>query len=481
MATRDTMETPMEPPTAGGALDPERLATALAATPGADAWQLEVLRDEEAQLYLIGDRVEARRTVTSERARVVVHNRHAPREGSDVGADRALGLAALTLLPGDAEDDGALAARLRDAVAMASLTDNRPYALPPMPAGGVPAVRKGDPALAGDLEAALEGLRARFAAAAVAAASPSGDVRVSSAEFFATRGHRALRTSAGVRHAGASTRVALEYVLMARDGGRADGREAEFLGEPRRRRVEDLALERTVAAHAAFARHTLRAATPATHRGPVILSGRALADLFNPPFFQVSPLVVHTSARAAYQRLSRLTPGEPITPEPPRGDPLTLWSDATRPFGLRSAAADEDGLPGANVLLIEDGVFRRHWADARHAAYLGVPATGDFGNVTLARGATPLSSLREASGGPVYEIVSLSFLNPDATSGDFVSEIKLGYRHDAGGTAPIKGGSLSGNLFAALVDARLSAEGFSDGLYYGPAAIRFGNLTISGG
>src|SRR5215831_21155191 len=72
-----------------------RLAEALAATSGADAWQAHARREEEAQLYLIGEKVEARRVVVSERARVVVHNSH-PSHDEQAG-ETALGGAAITL------------------------------------------------------------------------------------------------------------------------------------------------------------------------------------------------------------------------------------------------------------------------------------------------------------------------------------------------------------------------------------------------
>jgi len=38
-----------------------------------------------------------------------------------------------------------------------------------------------------------------------------------------------------------------------------------------------------------------------------------------------------------------------------------------------------------------------------------------------------------------------------------------------------------GNIFAALGDARFSAESYSDGVYLGPAGIRFGGLKITAG
>jgi PmbA protein len=272
------------------------------------------------------------------------------------------------------------------------------------------------------------------------------------------------------------TSVFFDLVVLAGEGERA----AEFHAELRRRRLLDLHVERVVAVYSAFALHTLNANPPPSYRGPVIVSGEAAAQLFNPLFFNASPFVAHTSARLTQQHMSRFTPGELVTPEAPRGDTLTLVSDPTRPWGTRASSFDDEGLPATRVTLIEDGVFRDFWADARYASYLDVPPTGDIGNLNVRLGATPARALRATPAGPVYEIVAFSWFNPDALTGDFSAEIRLGYRHDATGVTPIKGGALTGNLFAAFGDARFSAEPFTDGIYYGPAAIRFGDLTIAG-
>jgi predicted Zn-dependent protease len=451
----------------------ERLAETLAATSGADAWQAHAKREEEAQLYLIGEKVEARRSVTTERTRVVAHNTHPSHDEQGERAEPMRGSAAITLLPEESADPARLATRLREAVAMAALTDNQPYDLPAPPPAGYPTVEISDPALAGDLGAVLDDLRSRMEAEV--ARHP--DVRISSAEFFATRGQHALRTSAGVRASYPATSLFVDFVLIASDGAR----EAEFHGELSRRRVEDLALEETVEAYVRLARHTLDAVAPEAYRGPVILSGRAVADLFNAPLvFERGPYPFQTSAQAAYQGVSRFSLGQPGTPEPAPGDKLSLWSDSARPFGNRAAPLDDEGLPASATQLIADGVFTRHWADARYAAYLGVPATGAFGNIRLGLGSRTLAQLRLMGSRPLYEIVAFSFMNPDPASGAFVAEIKLGYRHDERGSAPVKGGSISGNLFAALADAHFSSELFSDGTYDGPAAIRFGELTIGG-
>ncbi len=452
------------PPTS---LQPEAIAGALAATPGVDDWQIEVLRDEEQQIYLIGDRVESRRTVTGERARVTIHNDHRVGDGPLVR-----GITTLTLLAGDAADIDALARRLRDTVTIASLTNNPPFALPDAPgARGFPALQTVDPAFAGDVTGALDSVLQRLRASV----AKWSDVELSSAELYATRTQRTLRTSRGLDAASEETRVYLDFVLIAR----RDGHEAEFHAELARRRFADLMIEGAVDAYAAFACHALHASPPITHQGAVILSGEAVAQLFV-PLLGSSPLVFHASAQAAYRGISRFAAGDYITRVRPAGDRLTLIGDATRPWGTRTAAFDEDGLAAGRVTVIEDGVFRRPWADTRYATYLSIEPTGAFGNVTVLPGQWGLDVLRSAAEGPVYEIVSFSHLSPDPISGDFTVEIRLGYRHDDRGTTPFTGGTLSGNVFDTLADARFSAATFGDGNYFGPAAIRFANLTVSG-
>jgi len=81
---------------------------------------------------------------------------------------------------------------------------------------------------------------------------------------------------------------------------------------------------------------------------------------------------------------------------------------------------------------------------------------------------------------PVYHLVAFSWLNPDELTGDFVAEIKLGYRLEGRQAVPIKGGSLSGNLFEALAQVRVSRETQFTGSYIGPLALRFEHLSIAG-
>ena len=436
---------------------------ALAELPEADAWQATSVTEEQAQLYVIGEQVESRRDVNTARIDVVLHNTHDPHAPDEPGP--VSGSANVTLLANDITDRAMLFARLNYAATIASLTDNQPYALPDAPPDGFPAVATTDPALEGDMRAAIAETMERLRAAV---AGWSG-IRLSSAELYATRAHRILRNHRGLTGHSRGTKVFLDFVLIARE----DDREAEFHAEMERRRLADLTIERTVDAYATFARHSLHARPPRTFTGPVVLSGAALPEFFG-------PIVYNSSAQSQFQKVSRLRPGEYLSGEEPRGDRVTLVSDARRPYGLRTAPFDSEGVPAQTVAIVENGVFARPWADSRYAAYLGLTPTGSFANLTVSPGSWSLDELRAGAGGPVYEIVAFSWFNPDTISGDFACEIKLGYRHDERGATPIKGGSLAGNVFTALADARLSRETYSDGDYFGPAAIRFASLSIAG-
>jgi predicted Zn-dependent protease len=64
--------------------------------------------------------------------------------------------------------------------------------------------------------------------------------------------------------------------------------------------------------------------------------------------------------------------------------------------------------------------------------------------------------------------------------GNVGSEIRIGYLYEKGVRRPVKGGTVSGNVFDALGTARYSKETVLRGDYFGPVAVRFEGLTIAG-
>jgi PmbA protein len=136
-------------------------------------------------------------------------------------------------------------------------------------------------------------------------------------------------------------------------------------------------------------------------------------------------------------------------------------------------------VPAQRVEIINRGILSRFWATQRHAEYLDIAATGAFGNMEIAPGSTPFEGLFRGEG-PTYHIVAFSAMDPDPLTGNFVGEIRLGYEIEKGQRSPIRGGSISGNLFEVLAKATLSSETMFMGDYLGPRGMRFAQITVAG-
>ena len=160
-----------------------------------------------------------------------------------------------------------------------------------------------------------------------------------------------------------------------------------------------------------------------------------------------------------------------------KGDPLTVWANRCLPFGTRSNRFDDEGLPAQRVALIHENELVAFAANQRYADYLDLPATGAFGGVEVPAGQTKSSILLAE---PYVEIVQFSWFNPDPITGDFATEIRLGYLVQNGTRKPFRGGQLVGNYLDALADVRWSAETGFFGKYLGPQTARFNDLKIVG-
>ncbi len=203
----------------------------------------------------------------------------------------------------------------------------------------------------------------------------------------------------------------------------------------------------------------------------MVLTAPSLAALFD-------SVVFRTGAYAAYQKLAALSPGETVHRGEREGEALTLESDGLVAFGLGTAPFDDEGIPSRRLAVVRDGQVAARWATQQYAEYLGMEATGAFANTRVACGARPRAELL-ADGG-VLEVVAFSAFDPDSVTGDFGAEVRLGYLHGPGGTVPVKGGSVSGNVYEALARAWYSKEEATHEAYVGPAAVRLEGLSVSG-
>jgi predicted Zn-dependent protease len=412
-------------------------------------WTARQEWSESCQLYLIGSERENLRAVTS--GRVVVEVHRDTEEGTR-------GSASLVLSEPDGER---LEALIDQAVFMASLNANPPFRLPGP--SRFPRVETVDP----EIDADPRGTALQVQERVRAAVATEAGVRPSTLEVFVSRGRTRLRTSSEVDVRWEGTSLHVELVLVASQ----DQQEGESHGAYAYRRAADLDVEREVAAQARRARDQIRARVPGTRRGAVAISGEALASFFG-------PLTFHTSGSARYRKLSRLEPGQAVAAGEVRGERLSLAADALLPFGLRTAPWDEDGVAGSRVELARDGTVAGVWAQKRYADYLGVPPTGQLGNLVVGAGSSGTHDLLAAE--PTLHVETFSWFDPDDVSGDFVAEVRLGYEIAGGRMEPVKGGSVSGNVFAALTNARFSRDATFLGAYQGPELLWLGELTISG-
>lgn len=215
---------------------------------------------------------------------------------------------------------------------------------------------------------------------------------------------------------------------------------------------------------------------PKSFVGPVILTGPAIKEFFVLTY-GVGPLIVNSSASAKYKKVSRFELGKPIVKF--KGEKLTLKSNALILQGLASSQFDANGVPSQKVALIENGIFKNHIAAKQFADYLKVKPTGALGNVEVAAGKAAAENLYKTKK-PIVEVASFSWFDPSPFAGDFASEIRLGYLIKDGKRVPFKGGLLVGSVFNAVANANYSKETVKDSGYYGPKAVRFNKLTLSG-
>jgi len=423
----------------------------LRSTEGVTAWTVSRFHTVEYQRYLLADRPESERTVDTVTTTITVY--HAP--GESMGQASIVLHGASPVLDRD---------QVEAAVFRASLQGNDPYRLPE-PAGPTP-VPLADARLVEEPRRALDEMQERL----FDAASGHRRVRLSAGELFASRHEWRLLTSTGFEGRSESTNLNVEFVLLAAG---EDG-EKESFGSYGARRIDDLDLAGRVALHARQAADSLEAELPTSGRVAVVMSEGTFTPL-------LGPFASATSGGTVFQGTSPVELGGPLFGDREvRGDPLSLASDPTVPYGAMSGAFDGEGLVLRRVPVIENGRVGHLMASKQFADYLDLPATGSWRNRVIPAGSHATEALLDPSDGRVLHVVDFSWLNPDQVRGAFTTEIRVGYEIMPGGTRVVRGGSLAGNAYDLFANAIHSRETERRGAYHGPSTIRFEGLTVTG-
>jgi predicted Zn-dependent protease len=429
----------------------KKIREVLEGTAGVTAWTISRYRSSEHQRYLLADRPESERTVDTITTDVTIYHE----------AEGVMGRSSITL---HGASPSLSSADAEAAVFRASIQGNTPYALPAPEAPTT--VPLADPELVSAPRRVLDAMQERL----FDAVAGQPHVRLSAGELFASRGEWHLLTSTGFEGRSESTRLDVEFVLLAQ----GDHGEQESFGSYGARQVDDLDLGREVNAHARRAVDLLDAELPRSGRVPVVMSEGAFIPI-------LGPFAAATSGDMVFRGTSPVKVGESLFGEREvRGESLSLASDPTLAYGAASGGFDGEGLVLRRVPVVENNTVQHVMAPKQFADYLDLPATGSWRNRVIPGGTRPLRDLLDPADERVLHVVAFSWLNPDAVRGSFTTEIRLAYEITSQGTRAVRGGSLAGNAYDLFAHAFHSRETERRERYQGPAAIRFEGLNVTG-
>ena len=435
----------------------KKIIDALNAHKDISAWTVRHITTNGAQVYAVPGQIESQRTVGSESYKVDVLRNTKGADGSP-----AVGSGDVTILP---DDD--ITAAVDQAALVASMVANPVHSIPKPES--LPNVLLTDDQIKSDAGIAMKGLMDDIRSTA----SRIKNVRLTAAECFGDLHTTHLVNSQGIDAEQESTSTSIELVLQSKN----DDVETESFAEKGRRRILDIDPITEIEHQSKYTLDLLKAKAPPTRQGAVVLRNDVLASFIAGTPLAGSVLQFSSAASSKYAKITPWEIGKSVFKGEVKGDPLTVWANRLTPYGTTSNRFDQEGLPARRIELIKDNNLVTFHANQRYAEYLNIPATGAFGSVELPAGKTEASDLLEE---PYIEIIQFSWFNPDPVTGDFATEIRLGYLVENGIRTPFKGGQLIGNFMDALADVRWSSETGFFGHYLGPNTARFNNLKVSG-
>ncbi len=408
----------------------------------ASEWVLTSSESRERQLYWRLGALHADRESKTVQHELVIYR--------DVDGQRGSASAYLTGDTGDGE-------RVRTALTGAGLALNPAYRLPEAPAN-YPDITLGLADLPARLD--LEAWQARTMAQIVRAGAKASHV-----ELFAGRHTTRIEASNGRSHEWSGDQFLLDLIVAAGEGDQA----TEFRLMREARILEGLLPEDVLERALQAVRDSARAILPPTGRMPVVLPASELATL-------LLAVDMHTNGQYVVTGASQKKVGDALIEV--RGDAISIASDPLRSFAFASAPTDRSTVPARRLELLDRGVIRNMHVDVQFGAYLGTEPTGPVGTLVLEPGTSEVADL--LADGPVLEVLAFSALMPDLVSGSFAAEIKMGYLYRGGERIPVTQGSVTGNIFEALANCRLSRETEEEKGYFGPAKVRFEELQVAG-
>lgn len=294
-------------------------------------------------------------------------------------------------------------------------------------------------------------------------------------EIHSNLDEKSLKTSSGIEKEFTKSSAYLEFVITAKD--LKTGKESEHIVYEPLNSLLSFNFDQFIDTELIYAQDSLRTSTIKSFTGDVLLTNTAMKDFFVPDLSS-NPLIAHLSGKMIYLKMSKLKKGDYITKKAKK-DTLTIYSNPLLAHNAKSSPYDGDGISNYKKTLIEQNKVKNFISNKKYADYLSIAPSGSLGVVELENGNKSYEELIKNSS-KVIEIVSFSSFSPDAISGSFSAEIRLGYIIENGKRTPFKGGLFSGNVFDLIDDIELSKEIIEKPGYKGPKSIKFYQAEIVG-
>ncbi|MBU5470042.1 TldD/PmbA family protein [Falcatimonas sp. MSJ-15] len=195
----------------------------------------------------------------------------------------------------------------------------------------------------------------------------------------------------------------------------------------------------------------------------VILSGKNLSQLFE-------YYAARTSVGYIYAGISDLKPGDNVQREDASGEKVNVTLKSTIPYSL-------EGIEMKDVEIVQEGIVKNIYGNARISYYLGVEPTGMPDAVSVDNGTVTFEEMKKE---PYLYVVNFSDFSVNPLTGFFGGEIRLGYLFDGENVTPVTGGSISGNFIELQNNLVFSKERYKDSKYEGPFAVRIKNVQVAG-
>ncbi len=349
-------------------------------------------------------------------------------------------------------DETQLEDELRKAYYAAQFAAN-PYFEMPDPVKAPMVEKTGELAEAPLAQSAGKMARALFAADTLA------DALVNSAEVFVVRSTDRIVSSEGTDVAYTDAKVKGEFVVQCREP-----EDVEMFHEFEYDGLDEQALAAKVAEALTFVRDRARAQkTLKSGKYNLVLSGDQVAEV-------LSYYKERSAASMVYAKYSTWQQGEDVQGETD-GERLNLKLAAAEPYSA-------EGIPMADLSLLEGGKLLTWHGPNRFCRYLGVKPTGYYEKVACGNGTLPFEELKKA---PCLWAVAFSDFQMDHMSGHFGGEIRLAYLIEADGTVtPVTGGSVNGSILEAQRSLVFSQERYLTAAYDGPYAVRLKDVSVAG-